>query len=126
MAFILAALVTALVATLFMVRRSVAGARARKGIPAEIKVTAWTRERNLKGWGRAGGLVGRRRSLRLLVDGLADLGLGLLGGLLEFLDGFADAAGEIGQAPGPEEQEDEEEDQDEFTGTKSEDTGDGL
>lgn len=56
MAFILVALLTALGATLFMVRRSVAGARARAAAPAEVRLTAWTRERNLKGWGRAGGL----------------------------------------------------------------------
>lgn len=56
MAFILAALAAALVVTLFIMRRSLADARQRHGVPPGARLTAWTREANLKGWGRAGGL----------------------------------------------------------------------
>ena len=82
MAFILAALVTALIVTLFMVRRSVVGARLRGGAAAAVRLTAWTRERNLRGWGRAGGLgvaAGLLASLTLrLFDDAAVAGMGLL------------------------------------------------
>ncbi|MBN8474955.1 glycosyltransferase [Sulfuritalea sp.] len=56
MAFILAALAAALVVTLFVMRRSFADSRLQQGIPPGTRLTAWTREANLKGWGRAGGL----------------------------------------------------------------------
>ena len=82
MGFLLAALATALLVTLFLVRRTVAGARQGRAARAEHRLTAWTRETNLKGWGRAGGLgvaTGLLASLALrLFDDAAIARMGLL------------------------------------------------
>jgi UDP-N-acetylmuramyl pentapeptide phosphotransferase/UDP-N-acetylglucosamine-1-phosphate transferase len=82
MAFILAALVAGLLVTLFIVRRAVVN--ARRHVPGSVssRLTPWTRERNLRGWGRAGGLgvaagLLVSQSLRLL-DDAAIAGMGLL------------------------------------------------
>lgn len=82
MTFILAALVAAFLVTLYLVRRTLAGARAGRVQPGGVRLTAWTREANLKGWGRAGGLgvaAGLLLSLLLRLFDDADVaGTGLL------------------------------------------------
>ena len=82
MTFILAALVAAFLVTLYIVRRTLAGARAGGAVPGGARLTAWTRASNLKGWGRAGGLgvaAGLLLSLALrLFDDAAIAGAGLL------------------------------------------------
>lgn len=82
MTFILAALVAAFLVTLFIVRRALAGTREGSVAPGGIRLTAWTREANLKGWGRAGGLgvaTGLLLSLCLrLFDDASIAGMGLL------------------------------------------------
>lgn len=82
MTFILAALVAAFLVTLYIVRRTLAGARAGRAVPGGARLTAWTRASNLKGWGRAGGLgvaVGLLLSLVLrLFDSVEIAGSGLL------------------------------------------------
>jgi UDP-GlcNAc:undecaprenyl-phosphate GlcNAc-1-phosphate transferase len=54
MIFVLAALIAAFVVTLFVVRRTLASSLA--ALPPGTRLTVWTRARNLRGWGRAGGL----------------------------------------------------------------------
>lgn len=82
MTFILAALVAAFLVTLYIVRRTLAGARAGRVHPGGVRLTAWTRAANLKGWGRAGGLgvaAGLLLSLALrLFDDAEVAGSGLL------------------------------------------------
>jgi UDP-GlcNAc:undecaprenyl-phosphate GlcNAc-1-phosphate transferase len=82
MTFILAALVAAFLVTLYIVRRTLAGARAGRAMPGGVRLTAWTRAANLKGWGRAGGLgvaAGLLFSLALrLFDSVEVAGSGLL------------------------------------------------
>jgi UDP-GlcNAc:undecaprenyl-phosphate GlcNAc-1-phosphate transferase len=82
MTFILAALAAAFLVTLYIVRRTLAGARADGVHPGGVRLTAWTREANLKGWGRAGGLgvaAGLLLSLLLrLFDDASIAGMGLL------------------------------------------------
>ena len=56
MTFIFAALAAAFLVTLYIVRRTLAGARGGGALPPGVRMTAWTRATNLKGWGRAGGL----------------------------------------------------------------------
>ena len=82
MTFILAALVAAFLVTLFIVRRAFAGVRAGRAAPDGARLTVWTREANLKGWGRAGGLgvaAGLLLSLVLRLSDSAEVaGSGLL------------------------------------------------
>jgi UDP-N-acetylmuramyl pentapeptide phosphotransferase/UDP-N-acetylglucosamine-1-phosphate transferase len=82
MTFILAALVAAFLVTLYIVRRTLADARAGRAAPDGARLTAWTRAANLKGWGRAGGLgvaAGLLLSLVLrLSDSVEVAGAGLL------------------------------------------------
>lgn len=97
MTFIFAALAAAFLVTLFIVRRSFATARAAHAPPPGVRLTAWTRATNLRGWGRAGGLgvaAGLLASLalRLFDDAaIAGMGLSLLAASLPvFLAGLAD------------------------------------
>jgi UDP-GlcNAc:undecaprenyl-phosphate GlcNAc-1-phosphate transferase len=82
MAFLLAALVAGLLVTLFIVRRAVVSVRKHMPGAVPTRLTPWTRERNLKGWGRAGGLgvaAGLLVSLLLrLFDDASVAGMGLL------------------------------------------------
>lgn len=97
MTFILAALIASFLVTLYIVRRTLAGARAVTVHPGGARLTAWTREANLKGWGRAGGLgvaAGLLLSLllRLLDDAdVAQAGLLLLAAVMPvFVAGVLD------------------------------------
>lgn len=82
MTFIFAALAAAFLVTLYIVRRTLAGARGGGTLPPGVRMTAWTRAANLKGWGRAGGLgvaAGLLLSLALrLFDSVEIAGAGLL------------------------------------------------
>jgi len=102
----------------------------RRGSPVCVREAELSAVRSIVGrrwWSRsAAGLGGRGRSLGLVLDGLPDLILGFVRGFFEFVNGLGDTAREIGYALGTKENQNDQEDENEFTGTKSEDTGEGL